>query len=304
MVVLVVVLGVVKFSIASDLGYSSGDASTVVYLNEDEFGNIFTYDAVSDDRTGLISSEIRYVDAKEIYALEGAGVAVKIISHDGLSSRGVVADGVSASIPSQSSLPQTFSIVQFNGVVYGNFFVSGSQIPGKGTQWVAYSYSSVNMQNFGSHLAVALLVDAQQYYVNYPPTYAPALVGNGVIVGNASGTPNGCGFGSNTTPYYNMQVESYWNGGNRLYPETCSSSGLTDGAVYNVGVHANTLGYVSYGVSGGMNWSSSSPYTIPDRPAGTAGSLAGGGLFFGLVGIPSVTQMITLNFSNAATGWF
>jgi hypothetical protein len=288
--------GVVR---AQSVGRIDADAPAPIYLYEDAFGNVLTYDVVSAENGRMNDAGVRYVSRKELSELSRAGFEVRLIRAD--EKAGGEGDPI---IPPLPELPENFSIVQFKGVVYGNFFVPGDRPEGATTQWLSYFFKSINMRDFGTHMAISLLFDSDQLIYAYPPTYAPAVVGNGMIIGNVAGTPNGCGFGTNDTPMYNMQVESYWNGGNRLYPETCSPRGLDDSGLYYVDLSADTAGHVTYDAVGSMIWLPPVVDTAPDRPQGTPGSLSGGGLMFGLVGIPSYPKTVALNFFGAKTGWF
>lgn len=275
-----------------------------VYLYKDVFGNTLTYDVVPNGSGGISAAEIRYVSDDEVALLRDSNMDVRFVSPN---ADGAGRDDIAQSspiIPSLPSLPENFSIVQVNGVVYGNFFVPGDRPAGATTQWLAYFLGTINMEQFISHMAVSLLFDSEQLIDNYPPTYAPALVGNGFVIGNVSKTPNGCGFAENHTPVYNMEVESFWNGGNKLYSETCSPEGLEDLRAYYVNVSADVSGHVSYDVVGGTVWFSPTADTAPDRPAGSAGSLSGGGLLFGLVSTPSAPWFAAVNFFGAKTGWY
>lgn len=159
------------------------------------------------------------------------------------------------------------------------------------------------MYNIGIHAPITLLVDTQQLAGGFPPTYAPALVGNAVIIGDVGLTPGGCGF-SNSTPVYNSQIETLSNGANMLYPNSCTPYGLQDGVTYQYIIHANINGWISYSISGGMTFGSPSINTLPDRPSGSAGTLSGGGLFFGLAPAGNQQTVRAMYFTNAATGWF
>ena len=217
----------------------------------DTAGDAYTFVATSDRQGRTTLSSRRSVSIDEVIQIEDMGF--NIIYFDSESRR--ISDPVTRGPvpPQKPSLPVNFSIMQLSGVVYGNFWVAGTRPAGKTTQWVGYTYYSSQMASFGSHIAISLLSDTSQLTGSYPPTNASAIVGNGVIVGNVGGTPNGCGFGTNHTPFYNMEVESYWNGGNKLYPATCSPAGFADATYYQVGIQANTLGYVAYTVTGGWH---------------------------------------------------
>lgn len=276
------------------------DAVAPIYLYEDAFGNVLTYDVASDGRSRVADAGVRYVSSRELAALRSAGFEVRLIARP----EDKAADGSDPVIPMLPELPENFAIVQFKGVVYGNFFVPGDRPAGVTTQWLSYFFKSINMRDFGTHMAISLLFDSDQLVNAYPPTYAPAAVGNGMIIGNVAGTPDGCGYGSDDTPVYNMEVESFWNGGNHLYPETCAPLGLKDSGLYYVNVSADTVGNVVYDVGGSMVWFSPEVDTAPVRPPGTPGSLSGGGLMFGLVAIPSYPKTVALNFFGVDSGWF
>lgn len=295
----IVFLPAVAFAAPRDLIRPPWTPMNNIVLYVDADGNPYTFNATTDGQRTVLSSK-RSVLIDEIIQIEDMGFKIIYFDDD---SRGAAQAGNTQKITQRPSLPSNFTIMQLNGVVYGNFYVPGTRPAGKNTQWVGYTYYSSLMGSFGSHIAVSLLSDTSQLTGNYPPTNAPAIVGNGVIIGNVAGTPNGCGFGGNPTPVYNMEVESYWNGGNKLYPNTCAPSGLADVTYYQVAINANVQGYVAYTLNGGASWVSPSPYTIPDRPAGLPGSLNGGGLIFGMVPTPD-PDYTSAQFGNAGTGWF
>ena len=275
----------------------------VLYL--DSAGNPYTFVATPDSDGKTILSSRRSVSIDEVIRLEDLGFNIVYFDDQSRQISAMATYSTDAIPPQLPSLPSNFSIVQLSNVVYGNFWVAGTRPPNTATQYVNYRYYSSNMSTFGSHMFVILLSDTSQLTTNSPPTYAPALVGNGVEIGNVGGTPNGCGNGTNHTPFYNMEVESFWNGGNKLYSNTCSPAGLADLTYYQVGIQANTAGYVAYTVSGGMTWNSPAPNTIPDRPVTPpgAGNLNGGGLIFALIGTPD-PDYTRMQFTNAVTGWF
>ena len=276
-----------------------------VYLLRDAGGRIYTFDPFPD-ATGAVSRLVaRYVGPEEIEQLEEAGLEVRVED----------ADAFLRNAASLASLPPEFALVSINSKTYGTFYVEGEQPKGGGTHWVSFTFASLNMEPFHSHAALGLLFDTEQFTSSFPPSNLPAVVGNGIVLGNLSNSIGGCGQGENTDPVINMQVESYWHegvpgtiGGNKLYPSTCYPWGIAR-QVFDVEVLADTDGNVSYGRTPARpgqarRWSSPVIDTSPDRPPGRPGTLSGGGIFFALVGNPNPTPSASiLYFSDAQTGW-
>jgi hypothetical protein len=287
----------------------TADASAVqensppIHLYRDAGGATHTLDALAGN-DGRISRLVpRAVSQDEISRIQGAGLEVVFIEPDDDAPVGP------SGVRPIAQVPPRFSLVSIDGTVYGTFFVEGDRPDGASTHWVSFTFSSFNLENFDSHSAIGLLVDTRQLTEDFPPTFAPAAVGNGIIFGNVSGTPGGCGEGSNIDPIHNMQVESYWNGGNRIYPSTCYPWGILYQR-FDVEVLADTRGVVRYRRSrdsaGAEDmWNSPRVDTLPDRPAGTAGTLEGGGIFFAMVRDPDPDGWTAvMSFDNARSGWY
>ena len=280
-----------------------GASAAPVYLYRDAGGLTHTLDALAG-HDGRISRLLpRAVSADEIGRIHAAGLEVAFIDPEPAASIGTYGERPIARIPPR------FSLVSIAGTVYGTFYVHGDRPDGARTHWVSFTFTSFNLENFDSHSAIGLLVDTQQLTRDFPPTFAPAAVGNGIIFGNVSGTPGGCGQGSNTDPIHNMQVESYWNGGNRIYPSSCYPWGILYQR-FAVEILADIRGVVRYRRTRTATdepdpWNSPRVDTLPDRPAGTAGTLAGGGIFFAMVRDPDPDGWTAvMTFDDARTGWY
>lgn len=163
-------------------------------------------------------------------------------------------------------------------------------------------------EKFNGHLAVGLIADVDQLLSPYPPAMVPQGVANGIVIGNVSLNTGGCGSPPNSTPIFNMQVESFWNGGNKLYDATCYPSGLVDGVDYLIDLHASRTGHVTYinypGGYGNPGWISPTASTAGDRPSGKPGTLSGNGFIVTLIPGPSPFEFVDFNFKYTYNGWF
>lgn len=209
-----------------------------------------------------------------------------------------------------TSLPVSFSLLHWMGNIYGGFYIKDTGGSGKDVHWfnTTLQFNPMGGGSFNGHLALGLLADVDQLLYPYPPAMVPQGVANGIVVGNVSLNAEGCGHPPSAIPVFNMQVESFWNGGNKLYSATCYPSGLTSGADYLIDLHANRAGYVTYAIyPGGYGWPgwiSPTASTAGDRPSGKPGALSGNGFIVTLIPGPSAFEWIDFSFNNTYNGWF
>jgi len=121
------------------------------------------------------------------------------------------------------------------------FFNNSTARPaGTTTQWMTFRVKSEGYFPRKGHMVVGLrgVIDLSR-----------GGEGLGIILGDVSGRPDGCSNPANSSgslPPPRAQIESYWYGGNALWPGSCTSFTLQENTWYYVTVHANDNRWVSY----------------------------------------------------------
>lgn len=195
-----------------------------------------------------------------------------------------------------SSIPSSFTLLRLYGVLYGdNYYTSASAPSGYSTQYTTFDVTPPNFSSTLEHAVAVLFVDAA--------AQPNSLIGNGIIIGDVSGTYNGCGSSqAPNVPGDNSQYEAFWTNGNYLYPGSCASSALVDGNTYSFVVHASTGSWLWYQRSyGGTTHSPSAVYTLNQRPSFDSSK---GGVFFGVTNMVPDSGGFSLYFTNVTVGWF
>jgi len=138
------------------------------------------------------------------------------------------------------SPPASFSIVRRSGHVYGNLWNTGRTPAGMTTQWLAFDMDAVGYFGQGEHVPVALFLDADALVAS-----PPAIVGNGMVIGEVNLAPNGCGSPAfPAAPAGNGEIEAYWRNGNALFGDSCGAIPLRNAVDYRFVVEADTAGVV------------------------------------------------------------
>lgn len=277
-----------------------------LYLYVGEKGDIYTFRAERAWLGGMGVVSRSPVTSKEVAELIKLGMKINLVKEPGVAVDRRVQKKSPA--PELLELPVNYSLVQYGGATYGGFYIKDTGGNGKGTHWFNTTLQSQSGSNFFSHLAIGLVADADQLVARYPPAMAPQGVANGIIVGNVTLNQGGCGSPPSSSPPFNMQVESFWNGGNKLYDETCYPQELVDGNKYLIDLHANRGGYVTYIIYEGIypvaGWISPTVSTINDRPAGKSGALSGNGFITTLITDPTSGSYALFEFEETYNGWF
>lgn len=275
-----------------------------VYLYVDKDGGAYTFRTKRDWAGHVETISRNPVSEKEIESLTKLGFTISFVREPGLKVDSHSPKSVS--IPELTSLPVSFSLTQWAGATYGGFYIQDTGGSGKNTHWFNTTLTSFYGSSFLSHLGIGLIADTDQLLTPHPPAMVPQLVANGIIIGNVSLNINGCGSPPNTTPVFNIEIESFWNGGNELYSSTCYPSGLSDNIDYLIDLHANRSGYVTYIIypNGTGGWISPTASTAGDRPAGKPGTLSGNGFVVTLIAGPTPIGFVSFGFNHTYNGWF
>jgi hypothetical protein len=183
-------------------------------------------------------------------------------------------------------------------VIYGNFYVAGTQPAGTNTQQLQWTVTSTGT-GFpgGTHYVGGVQIDTAAIQT------AGGVSGIGVATGGIALATGCAGAGY---PGYNSQIESLWIGGNQLFPTTCSSSGLANGVSYSYLLNGRTDGGTSYyfrNNSTGTYYFSPFVMTNPGRPPSQqiTPATAKAGVLFAAVFPGSFNW--TLTFTNVTNSW-
>ena len=196
------------------------------------------------------------------------------------------------------SPPASFSIVRRSGHVYGNLWNTGRTPAGMTTQWLAFDMDAVGYFGQGEHVPVALFLDADALVAS-----PPAIVGNGMVIGEVNLAPNGCGSPAfPAAPAGNGEIEAYWRNGNALFGDSCGAIPLRNAVDYRFVVEADTAGVVHYESSSATTTIASSPLidTSPTRPSFDA---ANAGILVASTNFCSACADFDLHFREFASGW-
>jgi len=196
------------------------------------------------------------------------------------------------------SPPASFSIVRRSGHVYGNLWNTGRTPAGMTTQWLAFDMDAVGYFGQGEHVPVALFLDADALVAS-----PPAIVGNGMVIGEVNLAPNGCGSPAfPAAPAGNGEIEAYWRNGNALFGDSCGAIPLRNAVDYRFVVEADTTGVVHYESSSATTTIASSPLidTSPTRPSFDA---ADAGILIASTNFCSACADFDLHFREFASGW-
>ena len=196
------------------------------------------------------------------------------------------------------SPPTSFSIVRRSGHVYGNLWNTGRTPAGMTTQWLAFDMDAVGYFGQGEHVPVALFLDADALVAS-----PPAIVGNGMVIGEVNLAPNGCGSPAfPAAPAGNGEIEAYWRNGNALFGDSCGAIPLRNAVDYRFVVEADTAGVVHYESSSATTTIASSPLidTSPTRPSFDA---ANAGILVASTNFCSACADFDLHFREFASGW-
>jgi hypothetical protein len=196
------------------------------------------------------------------------------------------------------SPPASFSIVRRSGHVYGNLWNTGRTPAGMTTQWLAFDMDAVGYFGQGEHVPVALFLDADALVAS-----PPAIVGNGMVIGEVNLAPNGCGSPAfPAAPAGNGEIEAYWRNGNALFGDSCGAIPLRNAVDYRFVVEADTAGVVHYESSSATTTIASSPLidTSPTRPSFDA---ADAGILIASTNFCSACADFDLHFREFASGW-
>jgi len=196
------------------------------------------------------------------------------------------------------SPPASFSIVRRSGHVYGNLWNTGRTPAGMTTQWLAFDMDAVGYFGQGEHVPVALFLDADALVAS-----PPAIVGNGMVIGEVNLAPNGCGSPAfPAAPAGNGEIEAYWRNGNALFGDSCGAIPLRNAVDYRFVVEADTTGVVHYESSSATTTIASSPLidTSPTRPSFDA---ANAGILVASTNFCSACADFDLHFREFASGW-
>jgi hypothetical protein len=196
------------------------------------------------------------------------------------------------------SPPASFSIVRRSGHVYGNLWNTGRTPAGMTTQWLAFDMDAVGYFGQGEHVPVALFLDADALVAS-----PPAIVGNGMVIGEVNLAPNGCGSPAfPAAPSGNGEIEAYWRNGNALFGDSCGAIPLRNAVDYRFVVEADTAGVVHYESSSATTTIASSPLidTSPTRPSFDA---ANAGILVASTNFCSACADFDLHFREFASGW-
>ena len=196
------------------------------------------------------------------------------------------------------SPPASFSIVRRSGHVYGNLWNTGRTPAGMTTHWLAFDMDAVGYFGQGEHVPVALFLDADALVAS-----PPAIVGNGMVIGEVNLAPNGCGSPAfPAAPAGNGEIEAYWRNGNALFGDSCGAIPLRNAVDYRFVVEADTAGVVHYESSSATTTIASSPLidTSPTRPSFDA---ANAGILVASTNFCSACADFDLHFREFASGW-
>lgn len=247
-----------------EIGYST-TATAPVYLMRNSHGAAFTAEVNRHPVTGELRVKKRPVTPREIASLEAEGVTLAAIPDpdDLIGSGGEAGEEGRPDQHKQGglvpSVPSSFTIIRLYGYTYGGFWTNGTRPSGRTTHWSSFSLRSGGFGRTVEHVAHALFFDGTD------PIHQ-GLKGNGMLIGKSSSPGTGCG--PYTSPDYYGEIESFWAGGNALYPSSCSPAGLLmDGSTHNFTLHASTGQWVTYWIaSNGSSFASEAVDTAPQRP--------------------------------------
>lgn len=196
------------------------------------------------------------------------------------------------------SVPASFSIVRRSGRVYGNLWNAGRTPAGVTTQWLAFDVDAIGYFGQGEHVPIALFLDAHALVAS-----PPAIVGNGMVIGEVNFAPDGCGSPAfPAAPAGNGEIEAYWRNGNALFGASCGAIALRNAAGYRFLVEADTAAIVHYESRSATTRIASSPpidtaATRPPLDTGNAGILVASTNFC------SACADFELHFRDVASGW-
>jgi len=196
------------------------------------------------------------------------------------------------------SPPASFSIVRRSGRVYGNLWNTGRTPAGMTTQWLAFDMEAVGYFGQGEHVPVALFLDADALVAS-----PPAIVGNGMVIGEVNFAPNGCGSPAfPAAPAGNGEIEAYWRNGNALFGDSCGAIPLHNAVDYRFIVEADTAAVVHYESSSATTTIASSPLidTSAARPSFDA---ANAGILVASTNFCSACADFDVHFREFASGW-
>ena len=224
------------------------------------------------------------------------GIAQIAVSREEIAT--LCAEGLDVRYREPGLLPAAFSIVRRRGAVYGNLWSTATTPDGATAQWLMFDVQSAAYAGQGEHAPIALFLDAQRLTAT-----PPAIVGNGMVVGEVELAPNGCGGPSSPgAGIFNTEVEAFWSSGNHLWSSTCGSRTLSDGPTYSLVLRATADGWVAFDNASGGTGIAAPPavYTPAQRPPLTA---TNGGVLMASTNFCPACSDFSLHFSSVDMGW-
>ena len=226
----------------------------------------------------------------------GEGSVATAVARDELEM--LCADGFDVRAIDSGTLPTAFSIVRRNGHVYGNVWNSGKTPADTKTQWLRFDFEATGFFEQDEHVPVALFLDADALVAAQP-----SIIGNGIVIGAANLTPNGCGSAwLPDVPSANTEVEAFWRGGSALWSESCGSVNLDDGEEYRFFVAADAQGAVRYR-NLGQDGDIVAPAIVDTSSRRPPLDAANGGVLVTATNFCNRCGDFELRFTNVASGW-
>lgn len=214
---------------------------------------VLTRDPAQPARVGGLLAALMSIVPVALAALLGSAVPVAAAAPIGETAWGRLALGYDASgRPEVVHTPLPWLLPTIGRTVPGNPYGTAAlafgvadapQPPGVHGQALSFLFYSDGYfaQNPAAHIAI-VLKGRWAHDDPVTPVYEGDLSGRGIVIGNVSARGDGCRLAPTA------QVESFWRGGNALFPETCSQP-LRDRSWYRMRILASNARGIAYQIT-------------------------------------------------------